>query len=79
MNCEEQTVIVDSIFDTDEVEVPVGKRYGSELLKLTPEHLQAMQQGKVLAVDMMREYVLFIELAETSAHDAKEDRHAANH
>ncbi len=73
MNSEEQSVIVDAIFDTDEVEAPFGKRYGSELLKLTTKHLQAMQQGKVLAVDMMGEYVLFIELAETSAHDAKED------
>lgn len=39
-----------------------GKRYGQETLKLTPQHLQALQQGKLIAVDVQNEYVLFIEL-----------------
>ncbi len=69
MSCEEQAVIVDAVFDTDEVESPFGKRYGGETLRLTSEQLQALRQGKVLAVDVMGEYVLFVQLAETPAHD----------
>ena len=69
MSCEEKAVIVDAVFDTDEVEAPFGKRYGAEMLKLTSGQLQALQQGKILAVDVQNEYVLFIKLAKTPACD----------
>lgn len=62
MKSEEQAVIVDKMFDTDEVDSPFGKRYGSEKLVLTSEQLEALQQGKLLVVDVLGEYVVFVEL-----------------
>ncbi len=62
MESEEQTVIIDAMFDTEKVDSPFGKRYGSEKLVLTAEHLQALQQSKTLVVDVLGEYVLFVEM-----------------
>ena len=62
MKSDEQAVIVDAMFDTEEVDSPFGRRYGSEKLVLTAEQLQALQQGKLLVVDVLGEYVLFVEL-----------------
>lgn len=62
MKSEEQAAIVDAMFDTEEIDSPFGKRYGSEKLVLTAEHLEALQQGKLLVVDVLGEYVLFVEL-----------------
>ena len=62
MKSDEQAVIVDAMFDTEEVDSPFGRRYGSEKLVLTAEQLQTLQQGKLLVVDVLGEYVLFVEL-----------------
>lgn len=53
------------MFDTEKVDSPFGKRYGSEKLILTAEQLEALQQGKLLVVDVLGEYVMFIELDES--------------
>jgi len=50
------------MFDTEDVDSPFGKRYGSEKLVLTSEHLAALQHGKLLVVDVLGEYVVFVEL-----------------
>jgi hypothetical protein len=47
------------------MESPFGQRWGGELLQLRAEHWQALRQGKVLTVDVMNEYILFIKLDET--------------
>jgi hypothetical protein len=65
MSITEQAVIMDEVFDTDEMESPFGQRWGGELLQLRAEHWQALRQGKVLTVDVMNEYILFIKLDET--------------
>lgn len=62
MKSDEQAVIVDEIFDPEEVDSPFDKRYWGEKLVLTAEHLEALQHGKLLAVDVMGEYVLFVEM-----------------
>lgn len=62
MKSDEQAVIVDEIFDPEEVDSPFGKRYWGEKLVLTAEYLQALQQGKLVVVDVMGEYVLFVEM-----------------
>lgn len=62
MDADQQTKIVEKPFDTDEVDTPFGKRYGDEKVIITAEQLHALQQGKLIAVDVMNEYVLFIEL-----------------
>lgn len=71
MEYEEQTVIIDAVFDTDKVDSPFGKRYGSEKLMLTSEQLEAMQQGKLVVTDILGEYVLFIGLDRTTQDKGK--------
>ncbi len=62
MNDDEYIAIVDNIFDTEETEKPFGKRWASQLIRLKPEHLLALQQGKLLAIDDQGEYVVYLEL-----------------
>jgi len=57
-------VIVDAPFDVDETEQPFGKRWGGEIMTLTKEHLAALLEGKLVAVDVMNEYVVFLRLQE---------------
>jgi hypothetical protein len=62
MNSDEYITIVDGIFDTEETEKPFGERWASQLVTLTPEHLTALQQGKLLAIDDQGEYVVYLKL-----------------
>lgn len=64
MKSDEQVAIIDEMFDTEKVDSPFGKRYGNEKLILTAEQLEALQQGRLLVVDVLGEYVMFIELDE---------------
>jgi hypothetical protein len=66
MKSDEQVAIIDEMFDTEKVDSPFGKRYGSEKLILNAEQLGALQQGKLLVVDVLGEYVMFIELDESA-------------
>lgn len=59
---EEHISIVAGTFDPEETELPFGKRWGGQLFRLSPEHLEALQSGKTLALDVMNEYVTFIAL-----------------
>ena len=59
---DEYIAIVDAIFDTEETENPFGKRWASQLITLKQEHLQALQQGKLLALDDQGEYVVYLKL-----------------
>lgn len=58
----EYIAIVDDMFDTEETEKPFGKRWASQLITLKPEHLTALQQGKLLAIDDQEEYVVYLKL-----------------
>lgn len=53
---------VDKPFDPDNENTPFGKCWGAETLTLTQEHLQALQEGRLIAVGVMMEYILFIAL-----------------
>ena len=55
-------VIVTAPFDVDETTEPFGKRWRQEEITLTTEHLQALQAGRYLALDVQGEYVLFVKL-----------------
>ena len=59
---EPEIAIVDSICDVEETCQPFGKRWGQQSLTLTAEHLLALQTGKILALDIQREYVAFLKL-----------------
>lgn len=55
-------VIVAAPCDVEETEQPFGKRWRQEVMTLTAEHLAALQAGKLVAVDVQSEYVLFLRL-----------------
>lgn len=57
-------LIVDQPFDADGKETPFGQRWGGERFTLTPEHLAALQAGKTIAVDVMNEYAVFLNLVD---------------
>ena len=61
--------IVDAPFDVEETELPFGKRWGGEIMTLSKEHLAALQEGKVVAVDVMNEYVVFLRLQAEREHE----------
>ncbi|MEX8505262.1 hypothetical protein [Leptothrix ochracea] len=54
--------IVDEPCDVEETSRPFGKRWGQQVITLLPEHWVALQAGKVVAVDVQEEYVVFLEL-----------------
>ena len=54
--------IVDAPFEVEETEQPFGRRWGCEIMTLSKEHLAALQEGKLVAVDVMNEYVVFLRL-----------------
>lgn len=66
MEPEPTIAIVEDTFDPEESEFPFGKRWGGELFRLSAEHLEALQAGKTLALDVMGEYVTFIALDKNS-------------
>jgi len=52
---------VDESFEaTDGVETPFGHRWGGDVFTLSSEHLEAMQFGQTVALDVMNEYVVFL-------------------
>ena len=54
--------IIDAPYDVEETEQPFGKRWGGEIMTLTREHLAALHEGESVAVDVMNEYVVFLQL-----------------
>jgi hypothetical protein len=54
--------IVDAPFEVEETNQPFGKRWGGEIMTLTKEHMAALNEGKLVAVDVMNEYVVFLRL-----------------
>ncbi|HSW10812.1 MAG TPA: hypothetical protein VLK32_07930 [Bacillota bacterium] len=54
--------VVDNICNVEETEKPFGKRWHQEVIVLQAEHLAALSEGKVVAVDVCEEYVVFLKL-----------------
>ena len=46
----------------DEICQPFGKRWGGDCFTLTHEHLDALQSGKLVALDVQGEYVAFVRI-----------------
>ena len=61
--------IVDAPFDVEKTDQPFGKRWGGDVIALTKEHLAALQKGKLVAVDVMNEYVVFLRLQAEREHE----------
>lgn len=54
--------IVDAVCDVEETGQPFGKRWAAQHVKLSSAHIAALQGGKLLAVDVNDEYVVFLEI-----------------
>ena len=65
MQSDKQVMILMESCDVIETELPFGKRWGDERITLTMEHINALQEGQIIAVDVQDEYVIFIELKKT--------------
>ncbi len=62
MELDPTLAIVDTPFDVEETNQPFGKRWGGEIMTLSKEHLAALHEGKLVAVDVMNEYVVLLRL-----------------
>lgn len=59
---ETRLAIVAAPFDVTETEQPFGQRWGGEVVALRQEHLNALHEGKLVAVDVQSEYIVFLRL-----------------
>jgi hypothetical protein len=65
MTSDKTIAIVDAFSDTEEADdQPFGKRWGGDFFTLTAEHIEALRNGKLIALDIMSEYVAFVRLDE---------------
>lgn len=62
MKSDERVAIVTETCNVEETKQPFGKRWGQERVFLTMQHINALQEGKIIALDVQGEYVMFIEL-----------------
>ncbi len=58
-----RVAVVETVLDVGESQKPFGKRWNQEEINLNISHLEALRQGKCLAVDVQEEYVVFLKLA----------------
>lgn len=72
MNSDPRIAIVEAVCDVEESEQPFGKRWRQEEVVLSAEHLAALQEGKILALDVQGEYVVFVKLDPAVAANLKE-------
>ncbi len=61
-NTDPRLAIVETTFDCDTSEQPFGKRWRQETITLTEAQIEALRQGKHLAVDVQGEYVVYLKL-----------------
>ncbi len=63
--------ITDEYIATDEADTVFVKRWGSQMVTVTPEQLDALQQGRYLVIDVQNEYVVYLKTAgKENNHDA---------
>ncbi len=65
MKPDPRIAIVTASCDVEETGQPFGKRWRQQRITLTAEHLEALQTGKLLALDVQDEYVVFVGLDKT--------------
>ncbi|MHB8316148.1 MAG: hypothetical protein ACYDCW_10495 [Acidithiobacillus ferrivorans] len=60
---ERGVVIVNEMMDPMEGDTVFGQRWGNgDLIKITPKELDALNEGKILAVDVQGEYVVYLQI-----------------
>ncbi|MBU2738300.1 hypothetical protein [Acidithiobacillus concretivorus] len=59
--------IVNEVIDPLDGDTVFGQRWGSgEHIRITPKELNALMEGKIIAVDVESEYVVYLQLDEES-------------
>ena len=61
-NDDPRVAIVGNPLDSDVSEQPFGKRWGHEVITLKPSEIDALREGKLLALDVRAEYVVYLKL-----------------
>jgi len=61
---DKQTQIVEKPFPTDGAKTIFGRRWRDEIIEISKEELEALQNGKLIALDVQEEYVAFLKLKE---------------
>ncbi|MHB8179820.1 MAG: hypothetical protein ACYDAW_08095 [Acidithiobacillus ferrivorans] len=60
---ERGVVIVNEMMDPMEGDTVFGQRWGNgDLIKITLKELDALNEGKILAVDVQGEYVVYLQI-----------------
>ncbi len=55
-----KTIVPESFDVTNGAETTFGKRWGGDIFKLTDVDLEALQNGKTIALDVQSEYIVFL-------------------
>jgi hypothetical protein len=58
----ENKKITSKVFDLEKEDTPFGKRWGGETITINENDLKQLQEGKLLALDVMSEYVVYVKL-----------------
>ena len=58
--------IVDIPFDAENSKEPFGKRWGGQVIEVTEDDLKELRAGKLLALDIMNEYVTYLKLGQSN-------------
>ena len=61
--------VTGKIVEADEEDTVFGKRWGSQLFRLTEQDIEALRQGKYVALDILGEYVAYLEGPRTATGD----------
>lgn len=60
----ENVKIVDEPFACSGDKTPFGKRWNGEVITIGDEEIEALKSGKLLAIDVNSEYVIFVKKSE---------------
>lgn len=73
---EQDPFIVDEPFKPVDLDhkTPFGTRWGGDIITLKPEHLEALENGQYVAIDVEREYVAFLKLDQVSGENNESQR-----
>lgn len=61
---DQRAVVTDTPINADDGDTVFGKRWGSEIICMTPEQIEALRQGRYIALDIQSEYVVYLQLAD---------------
>lgn len=57
----ENKMVLEQTIDIDN-QTPFGKRWGGELFVITEEDIENLKNGKLIALDVMNEYITYLKL-----------------